>query len=70
MHGLADAAQGRRDLKVITAARPAGGHAGREPGVRAALVALLALFALGAAAAGWGTITPGESTTANCPSPQ
>ena len=32
--------------------------------MRAALVALLALFAFGAAAAGWGTITPGESTTA------
>jgi hypothetical protein len=59
------AAQGRRDLEVIAAARPhAGRHTGREPGVRAALVALLALFALGAAAAGWGTITPGESTTA------
>jgi len=32
--------------------------------MRVALVVLLALFGFGAAAAGWGTITPGESTTA------
>src|SRR5205807_7569445 len=55
----------RADRSACRAAgRAGGGHAGRAAGMRVALVVLLALFGFGAAAAGWGTITPGESTTA------
>ena len=59
----------RRSLLLVPAsdARRMGAAtsaAGRGAGTRTALVALLALGWLGAAAAGWGTITPGESTAA------
>jgi hypothetical protein len=44
-------------------ARLGGGHAAPEPGVKVALVALLVLLGCGAAAAAdWGSLTPGEST--------